>query len=87
MSLHDLPDAMLTALPSLNEPITEEEPVTVTPQSNLLWLLRARDETQGMIHDTQCLVLALYESVRCAKESWATVQKRMGMRSKRCLIG
>lgn len=78
VSLHDLPDAMLTALPSLNEPITEEEPVTVTPQSNLLWLLRARDETQGMIHDTQCLVLALYESVRCAKESWATVQKRMG---------
>ncbi|QUJ04300.1 hypothetical protein KCP78_23395 [Salmonella enterica subsp. enterica] len=28
---------------------------------------RARDEMQGMIHDTQCHVLALYELVRSGK--------------------
>ncbi len=78
MSLHDLPDAMLSALPSLNEPLADDTPVSISPDTNLTWLLRARDEMQGMIHDTQCHVLALYELVRSGKEGWETVQKRMG---------
>lgn len=78
VSLHDLPDAMLSALPSLNEPLADDTPVSISPDTNLTWLLRARDEMQGMIHDTQCHVLALYELVRSGKEGWETVQKRMG---------
>lgn len=78
VSLHDLPDAMLSALPSFNEPCGEEEPVTVTPQTSLPWLLRARDEMQGLIHDTQSLVLALYESVGSGKAHWDAVQKQIG---------
>ncbi|EGL6579136.1 sigma-54-dependent transcriptional regulator [Salmonella enterica] len=78
VSLHDLPDAMLSALPSLNESLADDTPVSITPDTNLTWLLRARDEMQGMIHDTQCHVLALYELVRSGKEGWETVQKRMG---------
>ncbi|ENC1336472.1 sigma-54-dependent transcriptional regulator, partial [Salmonella enterica subsp. enterica serovar Kentucky] len=78
VSLHDLPDAMLSALPSLNEPLADDTPVSISPDTNLTWLLRARDEMQGMIHDTQCHVLALYELVRSGKEEWETVQKRMG---------
>lgn len=75
VSLHDLPDAMLSALPSLNEPLADDTPVSISPDTNLTWLLRARDEMQGMIHDTQCHVLALYELVRSGKEGWETVQK------------
>ncbi|HFZ8994909.1 TPA: sigma 54-interacting transcriptional regulator [Citrobacter freundii] len=78
VSLHELPDAMLSALPSLNEPPADEETVTVTPQTSLAWLLRKRDAMQEMIHDAQCLVLALYELVRSGKESWEAVQKRIG---------
>lgn len=73
VSLHDLPDAMLSALPSLSEPLADDAPVSISPDTNLT--AAARDEMQGMIHDTQCHVLALYELVRSGKEEWETVQK------------
>lgn len=78
MSLHDLPDVMLSALPSLNEPLADDTPVSISPDTNLTWLLRARDEMQGMIHDTQCHVLALYELVRSGKEGVGDGTKKNG---------
>ncbi len=35
VSLHDLPDAMLSALPSLNEPLADDTPVSISPDTNL----------------------------------------------------
>ncbi|QUJ08373.1 hypothetical protein KCP77_22975 [Salmonella enterica subsp. enterica] len=53
--------------------------MSISPDTNLTSLLRARDEMQAMIHDTQCHVLALYELVRSGKEG-ETVQKEWAMK-------
>ncbi len=42
VSLHDLPDAMLSALPSLNEPLADDTPVSISPDTNLTAAARPR---------------------------------------------
>ncbi|WP_133497581.1 sigma-54-dependent transcriptional regulator, partial [Klebsiella oxytoca] len=63
VTLHDLPENIMAATPALSEPMGHEEPLLIEPQTSLVWLLRARDPVQGLIYDTQCRVLALYEAV------------------------
>jgi len=78
VTLQDLPEKVLAAIPTLSDAPVVEEPLTIAPQTNLLWLLRAHDRTQGLIHDTQCQVLALYEEVIAGRSDWEDVHRRMG---------
>lgn len=78
VTLHDLPENIVAATPALNEPLPQEEPLLVEPQTSLHWLQRARDPAQSLIYDTQCRVLALYEAVLSQKSSWEEAQKSMG---------
>ena len=68
----------MAATPALSEPMGHEEPLLIEPQTSLVWLLRARDPVQGLIYDTQCRVLALYEAVLSKKRLWEEAQKSMG---------
>ena len=78
VTLHDLPENIMAATPALSEPMGHEEPLLIEPQTSLVWLLRARDPVQGLIYDTQCRVLALYEAVLSKKRLWEEAQKSMG---------
>jgi sigma-54 dependent transcriptional regulator of gfr operon len=70
VTLHDLPENIMAATPALSEPMGQQEPLLIEPQTSLVWLLRARDPVQGLIYDTQCRVLALYEAVLSKKTVW-----------------
>lgn len=78
VTLHDLPENIMAATPALSEPMGQQEPLLIEPQTSLVWLLRARDPVQGLIYDTQCRVLALYEAVLSKKTVWEEAQKSMG---------
>lgn len=78
VTIQDLPEKVLAAIPLMSDAPVAEEPLTIEPETNLLWLLRAHDRTQGMIHDTQCQVLALYEEVLSGRSGWEDVHRRMG---------
>lgn len=78
VTLHDLPENIMAATPALSEPMGHEEPLLIEPQTSLVWLLCARDPVQGLIYDTQCRVLALYEAVLNKKRLWEEAQKSMG---------
>ncbi|MFB2832017.1 sigma 54-interacting transcriptional regulator [Aeromonas jandaei] len=77
VTLHDLPENIMAATPALSEPMSQQEPLLIEPQTSLVWLLRARDPVQGLIYDTQCRVLALYEAVLSKKALWEEAQKSM----------
>ena len=68
----------MAATPALSEPMGQQEPLLIEPQTSLVWLLRARDPVQGLIYDAQCRVLALYEAVLSKKTVWEEAQKSMG---------
>ncbi|SLU97978.1 transcriptional regulator levR [Klebsiella variicola] len=78
VTLHDLPENIMAATPALSEAMGQQEPLLIEPQTSLVWLLRARDPIQGLIYDTQCRVLALYEAVQSKKTLWDEAQKSMG---------
>lgn len=78
VTLHDLPENIMAATPALSEPMGQQEPLLIEPQTSLVWLLRARDPVQGLIYDAQCRVLALYEAVLSKKTVWEEAQKSMG---------
>ncbi|ENZ8364154.1 sigma-54-dependent transcriptional regulator, partial [Klebsiella pneumoniae] len=78
VTLHDLPENIMAATPTLSEAMTQQEPLLIEPQTSLVWLLRARDPVQGLIYDAQCQVLAIYETMLHKKMGWEQAQKRMG---------
>ncbi|MFW0765367.1 sigma 54-interacting transcriptional regulator [Trabulsiella odontotermitis] len=78
VGIQDLPEKVAVALPASGEPLATEERLTVDPRTSLVWLLRSRNPVQGIIHDTQCQVLALFEQVNTGESRWEDVQKRMG---------
>ncbi|STS88153.1 transcriptional regulator levR [Klebsiella variicola] len=78
VTLHDLPENIMAATPALSEAMGQQEPLLIEPQTSLVWLLRARDPIQGLIYDTQCRVLALYEAVQSKITLWEEAQKSMG---------
>lgn len=78
VSIHDLPEGLLASMAALSEPLSEDEPVLIAPQSSLLWLLRDRDSVQGIIFDAQCRILALFGHVPDGKAKWDDIQKRIG---------
>jgi sigma-54 dependent transcriptional regulator of gfr operon len=87
VTLHDLPENIMAATPALSEPMGQQEPLLIEPQTSLVWLLRARDPVQGLIYDTQCRVLALYEAVLSKKTVWEEAQKAWARRLKPSSIG
>lgn len=87
VTLHDLPENIMAATPALSEPMGHEEPLLIEPQTSLVWLLRARDPVQGLIYDTQCRVLALYEAVLSKKGSGKKRKKAWARRLKPSSIG
>lgn len=87
VTLHDLPENIMAATPALSEPMGHEEPLLIEPQTSLVWPLRARDPVQGLIYDTQCRVLALYEAVLSKKGSGKKRKKAWARRLKPSSIG
>lgn len=77
VTLHDLPQHVMAALPALSEPMAQEEALVVDAQSDLACLLHTRDPGRGQIVDIQHRLLALYETVLSGKASEEDVQKSM----------
>ncbi|KNC92140.1 sigma 54-interacting transcriptional regulator [Trabulsiella odontotermitis] len=78
VGIQDLPEKVAVALPVSAEPLPNEERLTVDPNTSLVWLLRSRNPVQGIIHDTQCQVLALFEQFNAGELRWEDVLKLMG---------
>ena len=78
VSIQDLPEKVAATIPAVAELPGADEPLIVEPQTSMVWLLRSHDPTQGLIYDTQCQVLALYEETISGRSGWEEVARRMG---------
>lgn len=78
VGIQHLPEKIAAAIPASGEPLAAEDNLIVEPQTSLVWLLRSRDPTRGVIYDAQCQVLALYEQWMSGHADWEDARKRMG---------
>ncbi|NUU68393.1 sigma 54-interacting transcriptional regulator [Enterobacteriaceae bacterium BIT-l23] len=77
VTLHHLPDSVLTRLPQSEDEAASQQDVILEQGTSLHWLLDSRDENRVLIHDVQLRVLALFEKYRQGAAAWSDVESLM----------
>lgn len=79
ISIHDLPQVLMSQLAGLEPLISENHSVTLDKDTNLIGLIYARNSRQKQIINTQHNILLLFSRHLSGHINWQEAEKRMAM--------
>lgn len=79
ISIHHLPQPLITQLATLDESILEDKPVIIDENSNIISFILTKNPHQRLITDTHYNVLTLFDKFKNNQISWHEAEQRLAI--------